>query len=57
MPRYLKPPEEERRGHDRDGGDGRALHLAAGAADPVRPPRQRTVLASATIWREGKKKQ
>jgi hypothetical protein len=42
--RHLKPPEEERRGHDRDRGDGRALHLAAGAAEPVRPPRQGAVL-------------
>jgi hypothetical protein len=41
--RHLKPPEEERRGHDRDRGYGRALHLAAGAAKPVRPPRQRAV--------------
>ena len=57
MPRYLEPPEEERRGHDRDRGDGRALHLADGAAEPVRPPRQGAVLAPRPIWEGGRRKQ
>jgi hypothetical protein len=53
--RHLKPPEEERRGHDRDRGDGRALHLAAGAALPVRPPRQRAVRLVQSQGGEGNK--
>jgi len=56
MPSYLNPPEEERRGHVRDRGDGRALHLAAGAAEPVRPPSQGAVLAPRPIWEGGNNK-
>jgi hypothetical protein len=38
--RYLEPPEEQRRRHDRSGRwDAAALHIA-GAADSLRPPRQ-----------------
>jgi hypothetical protein len=51
--RHLKPPEEERRGHDRDRRDGRALHVAAAAAELMRPPRQRAVLKHRLVQPQG----